>query len=182
MPEKKYFANYCEGKIDKQKLFDGLYSICLDQKDQFIKNFTARAKYIEGKSGDIQFVLEKLAYKLGGVNKFAEATIEHIVPQDDSDKVFSRFKLDSNEVYRLIHQIGNLTIIERRENSDRGLFNQSLDNKLQNYKKHYAKINHSILKYKFPLDPEFAIKERGIDISGQIYDLFMNTLKTGKWK
>lgn len=182
VPEKKYFANYCEGEIDKQKLFSGLLSLCSDQKEQFIKNFIARVKYIDGKSGDIQFILERLAYKMGGVNKFAEATIEHIVPQDDSDPVFKKFKSDSDEVYRLIHQIGNLTIVERSENSDIKMFNQCLELKFANYKKHYAKINQAIEKYGFLSDPELAIRKRGQYVAGEVFDLFIDTLKTGKWK
>ncbi len=182
VPEKKYFANYCEGQIDKQKFFSGLTGLCIDQKEQFIKNFFDRIKYIEGKSGDIQFVLERVAYKMGGVNKFAEATIEHIVPQDDTDPVFKNFKLDNDEVYRLIHQIGNLTVMERSENSDRNIFNQNLVLKFPNYKKHYAKINQAVDKYNFLSDPESAIKKRGQNIASQAFDLFMDTLKTGKWK
>lgn len=182
VPEKKYFANYCEGQIDKQKLFNGLASLCSDQKEQFIKNFVERTKYIEGRSGDIEFVLSRLAYKMGGVNKFAYPTIEHIVPQDDTDPVFKKFKLDNKETYRLIHQIGNLTVIERSENSDKNLFNQNLHLKFPLYKKHQAKMNKIIDKYAFLSDPESSIEKRGENISGQVFDLFMDTLKTGKWK
>jgi hypothetical protein len=179
---KKYFAAFCSGSIDKQEVIKGLIELCEHQEYKFKENILKKLKYIEGKSGDIQFILEKYLYCKGGPEKFARPTIEHIVPQDDTDPVFKKFKLGNKETYRLIHQIGNLTVIERSENSDKNLFNQNLHLKFPLYKRHQAKMNKIIYKYAFLSDPESSIAKRGENISGQVFDLFMDTLKTGKWK
>ncbi len=183
VPEKKFFANFCEGRISRQELFNGLFGLCVGQEQQFIENFNDRVKYVEGKSGDIQFVLEKIIYKEGGINKFAEPTIEHIIPQDGTDSVFKKFKSSKDEAYKKIHSIGNLTVVEKTENSSKSIFNQHLKEKIPHYKNHQVTLNQKIVKdYDFLNDPDSSIKKRGDQISKLIYNLFLNTIKTGKWK
>lgn len=180
IPEKKYFANFCEGRISKQDLFKGLYVLCEKQEEQFINKITEKVKFIEGKSGDIQFILEKYLYAKGGGGKFAKPTIEHIIPQDISDKIFKKFKCDKKEVFRKIHELGNLTILEQEENSNIKKFNQQFSKKKDLYKKHIFVENRNILEYGFSTDPELAITERGKDLAKDIYKIFLNLLKNGK--
>jgi len=180
VPEKKYFANFCEGKISKQDMFNGLYKLCDKQKEAFIESLTQRIKYIKGKSGDVQFLLEKYVYLCGGTY-VKKPTVEHIIPQDTSDPIYKLFK-KTPESIKLIHSLGNLTILEEDENGDTMKFNQKFDFKKELYKTHAAKANRNIMNYNFENKPPDAISERGQDMASEIYDMFLYTLSSGKWK
>jgi hypothetical protein len=181
VPEKKYFANFCEGKISRADLFKGLLELCEKQEDQFVKNILEKVKFIEGKSGDIQFILEKYLYYKGGPGKFAKPTIEHVIPQDISDPIFKKFKCEKKDALRKIHELGNLTILEEDENTSKNKFNQVFSKKKSLYKKHAFPGNRDMLSYGFETDPEVAIEERGKAVVADIYTVFLNALRTGKW-
>ncbi len=181
IPERKYFAAYCENEISRQEFFSGLKKLCLEQKESFVSRLLERIKFVEGKSGEVQFILEKLIYVKGGGGKFMEPTIEHIIPQDKSDKIHTKF-VDGDEALRLIHSLGNLTILEKSENSDKTKFNQELSAKFPLYKDNTYCFNKEINSYPFESDPRDAIKLRGKKIAMEIYDIFLKTIETGKWK
>lgn len=181
VPEKKYFADFCSGKISKQNVKNGLMSLCINQEFQFIDKLLNKIRYIEGKSGDIQFILEKYLYYKGGSAKFARPTIEHIIPQDDSDPILEKFKCDKKDIFKKIHQLGNLTILEESENSSRSEFNKPFEEKKNFYKHNIFTGNKDILNYSFEADPEKAIQRRGEDIAASIYKIFIEALETGKW-
>ncbi|HRH30856.1 MAG TPA: DUF262 domain-containing HNH endonuclease family protein [Candidatus Paceibacterota bacterium] len=180
-PEKKYFADYCAGKINKQDVKKGLISLCINQEAQFKKKLMDKIKYIEGKSGDVQFILEKYLYYKGGANKFARPTIEHIIPQDDSDPILKKFKCDKKDIVKKIHQLGNLTILEEGENSSKDEFNKPFSEKKNLYKKSIFKGNQNILEYPFENRPEEAIYDRGEEIASTVYKIFLEAIETGKW-
>lgn len=180
-PEKKYFADYCAGKINKQDVKKGLISLCVNQEAQFKKKLTDKVKYIEGKSGDIQFILEKYLYYRGGASKFARPTIEHIIPQDDSDPILKKFKCEKKDIIKKIHQLGNLTILEEADNSSKGEFNKPFSEKKNLYKKNIFTGNQNILEYPFENNPEEAINERGEEIASIVYKIFLEAIETGKW-
>jgi hypothetical protein len=180
VPEKKFFSNFCEGKISKQVMFDGLYKLCSKQENAFSDALIQRIKYVKGRSGDVQFLLEKFTYLSGGTY-IKKPTVEHIIPQDESDPVYSLFE-DTPENMRLIHTIGNLTILEEDENSDTTKFNQVFHIKAKLYKQHAANANKAIDSYGFDLDPVAAIKKRSRDVASEIYNMFLHTLESGKWK
>lgn len=180
-PEKKYFADYCSGKINKQDVKKGLISLCVNQEAQFKNKLLDKIKYIEGKSGDVQFMLEKYLYFKGGASKFARPTIEHIIPQDDSDPIINKFKCDKKEITKKIHQLGNLTILEEGENSSKDEFNKPFSEKKSLYKKNIFKGNQNILEYPFENNPEQAIYDRGEEIASTVYKIFLEAIETGKW-
>lgn len=184
VPEKKYFADFCKGKIKRTEVFNGLLDLCKDQKISFKKNLLKKIKYTEGKSGDIQYILEKyLYYKQKGDCRFDKPTIEHIIPQDSSDKIFEKFDCDKKEAIKKIHLLGNLTILGESENSSSGEgFNKPFSDKKSLYKKHTFAGNKEILNYPFDINPDGAIQQRGEKIAADIYDIFIEALKSGKWK
>ena len=181
VPEKKYFADFCTGKINKQNVKNGLKSLCINQETQFVDKLLSKMRYIEGKSGDIQFILEKYLYYKGGASKFARPTIEHIIPQDESDPILKKFKCDKKEILKKIHQLGNLTILEESDNSSKNEFNKPFSDKKSLYKQNIFIANKNILKYSFEEDPEKAIQRRGEDLAMIIYKIFIEALETGKW-
>jgi hypothetical protein len=180
VPEKKYFANFCEGKISKEDMFKGLYKLCDKQKQAFTDSLIQRIKYVKGKSGDVQFLLEKYIYLCGGTY-IKKPTVEHIIPQDTTDPIYKTFQ-NSQENMKLIHSLGNLTILEEDENSDTNKFNQTFDIKKDLYKNHSSNANKIIMQYKFKKEPLQAILDRGSDMSSEIYDMFLYTLSSGNWK
>lgn len=179
LPEKK-FANFCNGKLDKNKLMNELIAICKNKENDFVKKMTENIKYVGGNSVDIQFILEKYLYELGGSSKFATPTIEHILPQDLNDLIYSKFTINKKLVKK-INSLGNLTILEKSENSSENEFNQEFSKKYPLYGKHLFKGNKKIIKYKFDESPELAIEKRGDDIAGNVYKVFFRALETGKW-
>ncbi|MBS3922936.1 MAG: DUF262 domain-containing protein [Nitrosarchaeum sp.] len=181
-PEKKYFANYCLGKIDSTKLFDGLFSLCEKQEVQFVKKTTDKIKFFEKKSGDVQFVLEKFLYNKGGSKKFESPTIEHIIPQNEKDEIYKKFSCDKKEINKLVNSIGNLTILEKEDNSGTGKFNQPFFDKFPLYSNELFIGNKEIANFDFKNNPQEAIKLRGEYIARELYAIFLITLKTGKWK
>ena len=155
--------------------------LCENQESHFQQNLLEKIKYTEGKSGDIQYILEKyLYYKQKGAGKFAKPTIEHIVPQDNSDEIFKKFNCDKKEIIKKINQIGNLTILEESENSS--VFNKPFSEKKSSYRKHLFVGNQNILDYSFQIQPEEAIQKRGEEIAVVLYKIFLAALETGKWK
>lgn len=180
VPEKKYFANFCEGKISKQDMFSGLYKLCDKQTDAFVESLVQRVKYVKGKSGDVQFLLEKYVYLCGGTF-IKKPTVEHILPQDTEDPIYKIFK-NNPENMKLIHSLGNLTVLEEDENGDTAKFNQKFSLKKELYKIHSTNANKHIMNYNFENQPLIAIKERGSDMAKDIYNMFLHTLSSGKWK
>ncbi len=180
VPEKKYFANFCEGKISKQDMFNGLYKLCDKQKEAFVDSLVQRIKYVKGKSGDVQFLLEKYIYLCGGTY-IKKPTVEHIIPQDIADPVYKLFK-NNPENLKMVHTLGNLTVLEEDENGDVNKFNQMFDKKKDLYAAHTANANKKIMKYEFDSEPLVAIRQRGLDMASEIYDMFLYTLNSGKWK
>ncbi len=180
VPEKKFFANFCEGKITKQDMFTGLYKLCDKQLEAFKDSLVQRIKYVKGKSGDVQFLLEKYAYYHGG-NYIKKPTVEHIIPQDISDPIYKTFK-NTPDNLKLVHSLGNLTILEEEENGNTKKFNQVFSQKKDLYLTHTSKANQYISKYNFSKQPLDSIKERGKDMAEDIYSIFLYALNSGKWK
>ena len=182
VPEKKYFSDYCSGKKTKTQVISGLMSLCRDQEKAFKANLLEKTKYIEGKSGHIQFILEKYLYYKGEPEKFSKPTIEHIIAQDLSAGMIKSLGGDRKLAVKLIHQLGNLTILERRKNSGEEFSNLPFKDKVPSYKKDLFIGNQDIVKYSFDSEPAAAINKRGGDLASIIYKIFLNALKTGKWE
>lgn len=179
IPEKK-FANFCSGKTDRQKFFQELIKLCEKQNLQFKDNFLEKIKYVHGRSGDVQYILEKYLYFMGGACGFNNPTIEHIIPQNKSDKIFEKFRNGSKDSNKCIHKIGNLTILEGGDNCSGDGFNKAFSEKFKLYKKSVFEGNKKIVSYSFLEDPEAAIISRGGDIASVVYEIFLDALKTGK--
>lgn len=181
----KIFANFCttnnKKKITKEKMYVELLKLCKGKKDDFVQKMSEKMKYSGTSNPDIEFVLLKLMLYYGKPSAFNEPTIEHIIPQYVSDPVYSTLSNDYKENDRLINTIGNLTILERYENSSDKHFNQEFALKYPLYRKHSFEVNKKIHKYKFDLNPKFAIENRTTDIARDVYDIFISALETGKW-
>ncbi len=165
----KIFADLTENKTTKDTMFQNLKKLCDGHKNIFIDNLIKKVYYKEGKSGDLQFILEKYLLNEGKGTGFSEPTIEHIIPKSIND----------NELYEVIHSLGNLTILEKTENGS--LQDKPFMLKVDVYKKLW-KVNQRIKKYNFEKDPISAIEKRGRDIAGDLYELFLTAVITGKFK
>jgi|AntRauTorckE6833_2_1112554.scaffolds.fasta_scaffold07099_1 uncharacterized protein with ParB-like and HNH nuclease domain len=174
------FANYCTDKYDKEYLSKHLQKICKNKSGEFIENFIEKTKYRAGRSGDIQFVLEKIAQKQDGIGSFTKPTIEHVVAQKPSEINSNLKDMDSSEYKNLINTIGNLTIVELEDNGSE-LSNKPVKEKMKILEKSKRKTHNNVTNYKFEKDAITAISNRSRDISGEIYDLFFEVLKTGKF-
>ena len=181
VPEKKFFADFCAKKIDKTKLFSGLLNLCINNELHFKQNLIEKIKYKEGLSGHIQFILEKYLYYLGGSRKFNKPTIDHIIAQDLNDDVITQFGGNIKLAKQLIQKIGNLTILEATDNSSDKYSNLVFKDRIPSYKKDVFIGNNKIIDYCFESDPQTAIKHRGDDVAGELYQIFIKALKTGKW-
>lgn len=180
-PEKKYFASFTAEDINKQKMFNGLFSLCKGQEQKFMERLPDRLYYTEGKSGDIQFVLEKYLFHLGGPKAFKEPTIEHIISQKAGDKVLNKLGSSKKQIAEVLHSLGNLTILEKTENTAE-YRNKPFVEKQKLFKSSLFKGNKKICKYSFVTNPQQAIKKRGKDIGPTIFEIFLEVIKTGKWK
>lgn len=180
VPE-KIFADFCKGDITKQKMFTKLNKLCAGKQTDFVESFSDKMKYSGSNTAGVQHVLEKHMYYYGPESaKCPEPTIEHIIPQDKKDVIYKKIEKVKNQS-KLIHSIGNLTILSRSENSDRKKFNQEFAKKYPLYSKSVFKVNKALKRYKFDIDPEKAIKLRGQRLSKEIYPIYLLSLVTGKW-
>jgi len=177
----KYFAQFCRHDINAQELFQQLEKLCSKQTDNFIETFLPKTKYNQGKSGDIQFILQRFLYSGSQVESHRKPTIEHIIPQKPSKnykKILLKNFGSQIEFKDGIHRIGNLTILEK---TDQGKYeNKAFKDKAKIYKNDVFKENQNIIKYNFDKDPSYAIEKRGEYVIKRIYELFLNSLKTGK--
>lgn len=165
----KIFADLAEDKITKTEMFQKLKNLCGGYEEDFLENLKKKLRYKEGRSGDVQFLLEKYLISKGDGTGFTEPTIEHIIPKSTKQK----------DLEDVIHCLGNLTILEKPENGK--LQDKLFDEKLTIYKKVW-KVNQNIKNYKFAKDPISAINKRCDDISFGLYELLLSVVISGKWK
>lgn len=178
-PEKKYFAAFTAEAITKQDMFVGLSRLCRNHKDNFKQRLLQRWRYKEGRSGDIQFVLEKYLYHFGKPRSFKAPTIEHIISQAAEQKMLKNGAA-KKEALDILHSLGNLTVLEKQENSE-DYQDKPFKQKKPLYKRSLFKANNKICEYKFDTSPQIAVEKRGAEVADKIYDIFMRTLETGKW-
>ena len=180
-PEKKYFAALPAHEITKDQMFKGLFSLCVGHEPSYIESLIRRWKYKEGKSGDVQFALEKYLFNYPGPKSFEKPTIEHILSQGAADSELKKLGSSKKEISDLLHSIGNLTILEKKENTQ-DYQNLSFTQKKELYKKDLFTVNRKISTYKFEIDPKKAILKRGNVIAAELYKIFLNALLSGKWQ
>ena len=179
------FASYCEGKIKTDKLYSDLLVICSGQKVAFSESVSEKLKYKSGRSGDVQFILEKYLYSKGPGESFSKPTIEHIIAQKpekkEMDVLLPQFGNDKKIFNAYKHKLGNLTILEKSSNSSADFSNKSFSEKKELYNQTNFTVNTEVLNYKFENHPMKAIDERTEDLAEGIFDIFIDALKTGKW-
>ena len=180
-PEKKYFAALPAHTITKEQMFKGLSSLCINHEHSYVENLLKRWKYREGKSGEVQFALEKYLFNLNGPKAFKKPTVEHIFSQGSNESEMRKLGGTKKEILDALHSIGNLTILEKGENSE-DYQNKHFDEKKELYKKDLFAGNKKICKYPFDIDPKKAIEKRGGDIAAELYKIFLNALETGRWQ
>lgn len=170
------FADYC--KLIK----DSKSSEIINKSKKFIEELRKltkdREQFIDSMVEDLTYdsdpvLVEFLLRKIIEVNEKNLATlttssIEHILPQEPKEWSFSK-----KEIKDYVHDIGNLTLLHPRDNQKAK--NKKMQNKcLEIYDKSHFKFNKEISsKYKdiFIDDYREAIKQRGQDISEQIYNM-----------
>ena len=179
-PEKKYFAALPAGSITKQKMFQGLASLVSGKKADFSAKIIESLKYREGRSGDVQFALEKYLYSRGGPKAFRQPTIEHIISQSFTAADANKIGISKTKMSELVHSLGNLTVLEKVENGG-DFSNKPYEEKSVLYKKDLYKGNREITKYAFDTDPLAATDKRAKALAECIYDIFIYALEKGKW-
>lgn len=179
-PEKKCFAAFTAEDISKVDMFNKLESLCKGQEERFADKLLER-HYKEGKSGDIQFVLEKYLFYLGGPTAFREPTIEHIISQKAGERELGKLGTSKKQISDSLHALGNLTVLEKTENAVQ-YQNKPFSGKVLLFRKSLFKGNKKICQYSFENTPQKAIEKRGEDIAVVTYEVFSTALRTGKWK
>ncbi len=165
----KIFADLTENKITKNSMFQKLKDLCHGYETDFVENLIKKLHYKEGRSGDVQFLLEKYLISKGSGTGFTEPTIEHIIPKS----------IKQEDIENVIHYLGNLTILEKPDNGY--LQDRPFNEKISVYKRVW-KVNQKIKNYSFDSDPIGAINKRGQDISKDLYGLLLSVVLSGKWK
>lgn len=162
----KIFADFPKKNKNVNNNFQNLIKLVDNSVDIFKENFSEKTIYRGSNNGDLQFVLERYVFSKDGPKSFREPTIEHIISQSEDKEKYCQ-------------KIGNLTIFERRDNS---VLPENFQEKIPYYKKSKYSEHHDILKYDFNKNYQKAIQRRTEDIAIDVYDIFMNILKTGKIK
>jgi uncharacterized protein with ParB-like and HNH nuclease domain len=177
----KYFAQFCRNDIGAENLFKSLEKLCTKQEDVFLESFLSKTKYIKGKSGDVQFILQRFLYSDDNVKSHRKPTIEHIIPQTPPEKqrdlLFEQFG-GAVKFRSVIHQIGNLTILEKDANGNYD--NKIFAEKKVLFLKDPFKENQKIKDFYFESRPKEAIDVRGEYIAKKIYSIFIKSLSSGK--
>ncbi len=177
----KIYAQFCKGGMDINGLSNELKKLCSDRQE-FIESFLDKIKYKEGKSGDVQFILQKLINNKQPEIEYINPTIEHIIPREPEGEykklLESQFKKYKTLKYEL-DKIGNLTILDKKSNGS--IENTPFVDKKGMYESSGFVVNQEINRYDFENDPQDAIKKRGRDISTEIYDIFLSALNSGKF-
>lgn len=168
------FAEYCtlvryEKSIDilnKSKTFITDLRKLTKDRDQFIESMMNDLTY-DSDSSLIEFLLRKvIECNEKNVITLTESSIEHILPQEPKEWGFSK-----KEIKDYVHSIGNLTLLHPKDNQKAK--NKPMKKKcIEIYNKSHFKFNKEISsKYQdiFIDDYKEAIKQRGEDISEQIY-------------
>ena len=179
-PEKKYFAALPADAITKQNMFQGLTKLVQGKREDFSTKLIESLKYTEGKSGDVQFALEKYLYSRGGPKAFRQATVEHIISQSFTAADANKLGISKKRMNELVHSLGNLTVLEKVENGV-DYSDKPFNEKVVLYKKDLYKANREIAKYAFDTDPLMATDKRAKALAGSIYDIFFFALEKGKW-
>lgn len=180
------FAQYSSGTINLEKLFAELLKLCRNQSENFTDSFLNKTKYRPGggKNGDLQFLLEKYLLDLGPNKIFSKPTIEHIVPQtpEKTDKVKLREQFGDLKQYNLYkHKIGNLTILEKSDNSSSDYSNKMFEEKRKYFENDLYLGNKELVVHPFSDNPSFAIDFRGKILAESIYKIFLRALQSGQW-
>jgi len=164
----KIFANFSkEGHKKYNENFQKLYKLVDKQQEIFKDNILEKLLYKDGKSGDLQFILERLVFSKKGPKAFKCPTIEHIINKNGRKE-------------RNINKIGNLTIFERDDNSK---FPVDIEKKFKFYlKSNYRDHVEIVKKYDFINKPDKSIDDRGRAVTKTVYDIFLEILRTGKIK
>jgi uncharacterized protein with ParB-like and HNH nuclease domain len=132
LKEKKF------NEIDLEKVYVTDENFCSDFSTKQFKNTSRNhkiAKYIFSK---IEFYCYK--NQINYENDFY--TIEHILPES-ADESWGNFS--NEEINRSVYRLGNLTLLEKKLNSDAG--NLSYEDKLKFYKKSNCKLTNAILEH-----------------------------------
>ena len=179
----KYFAKFCKREIGNQELFQSLEKLCRNQAEQFEESFLSKVRYTK-LNGDVQFILEQYLYHFGPGESHAKPTIEHIITQKPSSEykqeLLKKFDGDGSLFKRKIHEIGNLTILEKNTNTSSEVANLPYKEKKYIYTETNFLANEEILDYPFEENPLRAIGIRNQKISKDVYGIFLNSLSTGK--
>lgn len=164
----KIFVDFSKsGKKGFDKNFQKLNKLVYKSKDIFVETFCEGALYRNTKNGHIQFVLERYIFSKGGPASFKEPTIEHIISQT----------IDKSKICQTI---GNLTVFEEPINSE---LPPEFKDKIPFYEKSVYPEHLEILsKYTFHKEYKKSILRRSEDLAGDVYDIFIEILNTGKLK
>lgn len=158
----KIFADHClfinnfnkkEMNLMSSKFYNEL-SKKVSNDSIFTENFATDLEY-GYENNLIRYLLKEIILKETPGITFSDPTIEHIIPQD-----FKSWGINKDLIEEYIHNIGNLTILDRQENGSNS--NKSIDFKVKNsYSKSYFQLIKNLAKKtkEFKVNPVLAIKK-----------------------
>lgn len=115
----------------------------------------------------VGFVLKKIENNESNIN-YANLNIEHIMPQTATDYWKQRIK-DNSNYEEVVNKIGNLTLVDYRDNSSMG--NKNFENKkdILNKSKHIKMNEPLLIKEDWNEDD---INSRSLELAQQFIDIF----------
>lgn len=173
----KKFADVCSKLSDSQAaqfelvLNDFFKDIASDvsAKDQFLSNFVSDVRYSQDTIPLIRYLIKSIMVSDDPHIIVNDPTIEHILPQSPA-----AWELTAGEIAPYVHLFGNLTLLNRGENSTNAS-NKDMATKVEEvYSKSHFKLNQdlAIVAGAFALNPELAIRERGSQLAERIENIF----------
>lgn len=172
----KLFANFAvnyPSKIDEiKKIYEELLDLSV-YKDDFVSSFVKTYRYKTNGNNELLRMLLQMFLNIHDyeIIKTSE-TIEHICSQNPT----SADKILQDEY---LHAIGNLTVLNKKENS-KEYSNEPFSAKRELFKEDHFEENRRIAEYSFEDNPIDAISKRSQYIAESMYDLFLGRLQRGK--
>jgi len=157
------FADHCKyvsefTKKETDRMTDKFYSelsMLVKNRSSFLENFASDLEYKESGNNDlIKYILEEIFSTKNPNIKVANPTLEHIIPRDPS-------KWQSKEIGEFVHNIGNITLLNDRDNQLAG--NASIEDKVNKiFRNDPFTTNKEIVQMEdiFKKNPIIAIKRR----------------------
>jgi hypothetical protein len=158
---------YSEFKIRMKDFFNDLYdNISSIDREDFSRKISESLKNNESGSGLVRYILRDYLLSAGTMEDI-EQTTEHIIPKSNFNEWSNITNPDLIKDY--VERLGNLTLLNKK-------LNEEIEDKFFDYKYDNGYVKRGD-KFK-STNPETAIRERGREIGGVIYDIYKAKIKS----